>query len=241
MPLLNKLLVSTLLPLFLGATWMASPGKGSHGGGGSAAFRSMSSVTYLNRTDITINAPAGVQNGDILILYLTLGAASPPTPTLPSGFTVIQGPTTITDSGFSNTVRLAWKVASSEPGSYTISHATSNSQAIIVAISGASGSTPVSSMNTGTGTTTTATGITTPSNNAVVLFIASAWQLYTGASSPPSGTTPTFTEQYDGGEQSVFYVASGVLATAGATGSKTQANPNGAGEPFSAVLVSAGP
>lgn len=62
----------------------------------------------------TVNVPAGVSNGDILIM--TWGASGNPAPTL-SGWTLI-------DSLVGTNVEIyAWyRIASSEPASYTISH-----------------------------------------------------------------------------------------------------------------------
>ena len=211
---------------------------------GAAAFRSISYKAYGSVTGpsaiSTISVPSGVVNGDILILAFVAGQSTVPVVTMPGGWTTIQGPSTTTAGGF-NVVRvLAWKVASSEPASYDITtDITANTSAVMVAVSGASGSTPVSSSNSGTGSTTTATGITTPSNNSVVAFIAHNWVLY-GTASPPSGTTPTFTERLDAAD-SLIYVATGVLATAGATGNKTQSNLNGASDGWGAFLVSCGP
>ena len=147
-----------------------------------AAFRSMSSIGYGSRTNTVVTAPSGIVNGDILILAVLIAGPSPetrPTPTMPSGFTVIQGPAEVTDASDFGVKRvLAWKLASSESGSYTVTHAAASSQAVMVCISGASSSTPVSSDNSGTGTTTTALGVTTPSNNSLVLFFAQAWENY---------------------------------------------------------------
>jgi hypothetical protein len=227
----------------LAGTWISSPGKGSHAapGGGAAAYRAVSFTSYASRTNTTINAPAGVTNGDVLILAFIAGGATPPTPTLPAGFTTIQGPTTETDGSFGVSRTLAWKVASGEGASYTITHATASSAAVMVAISGASSSTPVSSSAGGTGFTTTAPSITTPADNSVVLFITHAWTFY-GAADPPGGTTPTFTERLDDGT-SIMYLASGVLATAGATGSISHTNPNtvAATDHWGAFLVGVGP
>ena len=221
-------------------TWMAAPGKGSHAAAaaGATALRSMSNTTYASRTNTTITAPSGIADGDILILSFILGGASPPSATLPAGFTLLQGPNTRTVSGFSVIRRLAWKYASGESGDYTVTHTSSSSQGAMLCISGGVFATPVSSDNSGTGTTTTATGITTPSNNALVAFIVHNWALY-GSASAPSGTTPTFTEQLDSAS-SLMYVATGVLATAGATGNKTQANGNSAPDGWGAFLVGVG-
>jgi hypothetical protein len=75
-----------------------------------------------------------------------------------------------------------------------------------------------------------------------VCFVTHNWQTYNGTSSPPAGATPTFTEQWDpASDTHLMYAATGVLATAGATGDKTQSNRNGAGEPWTAWLVAVGP
>lgn len=205
-----------------------------------AAFRSLSNTTYASRTNTTVSAPAGVTNGDILIMAFGVGlSGTPPTATLPGGWTVLQGPSTQTAGGFQFARQLAWKLASSEPADYTITHSAGSSQAVVVAVSNASSASIVSSNNGGNGTTTTATGITTASDQSVVLFIAHNWTLYT-TGNPPVGTTPVFTERLEGAT-SLFYVASGVLGTAGATGDKTQANNNLTGEGWGAFLVGVGP
>lgn len=231
MPLANSLSTAN-------AAWIGLTRSG--GGGGAAAFRSISSTTYASRTNTIVTAPTGIQNGDILLLVLILGASTPPTPTLPSGFSVLSGgPTTITDSGFSVACRLAWKLASSESGNYTATHATASSQGMMLAISGASSATPVSSVNNGTATLGTYTGITTPSNSSLVAGIQVAWDSWTGADAGISGTTPTFTARLDDTNQ--IYVGTGVLATAGATGSPTQGNNNAGAHPWLTFLVAAGP
>lgn len=205
-----------------------------------AAHRSISSVTYASRTNTTVTAPASIIDGDILVLMFIIGAAgTPPTPTLPSGFTVIQGPTTINDGSFQVTRRLAWKVCSSESGNYTVTHSSASSQGVIIAVSGGNtGATPVTSSNSGTGSTSTGTGITTPSDNSWVGFMGHNWNLF-GSTSPPSGTTPTFTERLDA-TTSLIYCADGVLATAGATGNKSHTTPNNSIQPWAQFMIAIG-
>ena len=209
---------------------------------GAAAFRSISTMTYADRSrPVSIIPPTGIVDGDNLFLVFIVGESAEVTITPPAGFTVLQAQNIVTVSGFTVTRILAWKRASGESGNYEVemSGTNHNCQGIMIAVSGASATTPVSSDNEGTGTTTTATGITTPSNNSLVMFIAHNWALY-GAASPPSGTTPTFTEQFDSAT-SLIYVATGVLATAGATGNKTQANGNSSSDGWAAYLVATGP
>jgi hypothetical protein len=205
-----------------------------------ATLRSMSSTTYTSRTNTTLTAPTGITNGDVLILAFFIGASgTPPTPTLPAGFTVIQGPTTQNDGSFQGTRRLAWKIASGESGSYSITHSAGSSQAVMLCVQNAASSTPVSSSNGGSGFTTTATGITTAIDQSLIIFLVHNWALY-GSGAVPTGTTPVFTEQLDSAT-SLFYVATGTLGTAGATGDKTQANGNGgAGDQWGAFLVGVG-
>jgi hypothetical protein len=136
-------------------------------------------------------------------------------------------------------VRLYTKVASGESGNYTWSHSAAYTEAIIYAISGADTATPVSpnpSSGSGTGTTSTAPSVTTERDSSVVIWAGSAWDK-AGPASPPTGTTPTFTEYYDGGNDGVFYSAAGVLATAGATGTKSVTTGNNSDNPWVAGLI----
>jgi hypothetical protein len=103
----------------------------------------------------TCAKPTGVVAGDILISlqFTDLGVGS-----TPSGWTQLRNYTADIES------RLAWKVAgSSEPASYTFSQSTGGigGGAIVIALQGASTSTPVSAVgSTGSGST-----VTTPSVN----------------------------------------------------------------------------
>ena len=87
----------------------------------------------------------------------------------------------------------------------------------------------------GTGTTSTAPGLTTVANGDLVIFYGHNWDTYGGAS-PPTGSTPTFSERSDAGA-SLMYFADGILSTAGATGDKSHGNLNVAGAPWQAGLV----
>jgi hypothetical protein len=206
-----------------------------------ASLRSLATTTYASRTNTTISAPAGLADGDVMIMAFVIGAAgTPPTPTLPAGWTVIQGPTTQTSGGFQVTRRLAWKVASGEGTDYTITHTAASSDCVIAAIQNGSSSSIVSTSNGGTGQTITALGVTTTVDQSVILFIGHNWVLY-GSAAPPTGTTPVFTERSDSAT-SLLYVASGILGTAGATGDKTQfPTGNAAGDGWGGFLVGVGP
>jgi len=190
------------------------------------AYRSSTITTWASRTNTVATAPAGIVDGDALFLFVIIGAATPPDVTPPTGFSLLTNfPTTLTTIGFSVKASAFVKIASSESGSYTVTHASASSQAYMAAFSGANASTPFSpnpTVNSATNsTTTTMLGLTTVANNSVVMTISQDWGDTTNNLTPPSGSTPTFTERQD---TAILEVADGTLATAGATGNKTMTN-----------------
>lgn len=206
-----------------------------------AAYRSSNYVAYGTRTNATVTAPAGVQNGDVILLFFLIGAGTPPTPTPPSGFTALSGfPVTVSSGGFSVKNYCWYKVANGEPGSYTVSHSSASSEAYVVAVSGGgTGSAPAATTNSGTKTTTTALSITTAAANAFVMFASQDWGDTANALSPPSGSTPTFTTRLNENGTGILFVADGVLAAAGATGNKSITNnsANSTASPWTGYLI----
>jgi len=185
-----------------------------------AAVRSTSATTYASRTNTTITAPAGIEDGDVLILVFELFYALTDIPsTLPSGFDLLTGfPSDINPASNDHLVmKIARKVASGESGDYTVTHASATTQGSIVCISGASAALPLATINTGTTSTVTATSITPVADNSVVIYAAAHYDGFS-TTTPPAGGDPTFTEYLDGVIQ---YVAAGVLSPAGATGDKS--------------------
>jgi hypothetical protein len=144
-----------------------------------------------------------------------------------TGWTLIAGAQQSTGPRRST---ILYKVATgSEPTSYTFALGTGNTSGVgsIIAFSGVDASvfdvTP-GSLNTDVGTTVTATGITSLTNNAVIVFLAGAGGTDADVYSNWSGSTPVFTEIMDFSYSSVTNsvgAAWGILATAGATGDKT--------------------
>jgi hypothetical protein len=199
-----------------------------------AAFRSLSNTTYASRANTTVTAPAGIQNGDVLLFMLAVGDASPPTPTPPAGFTLLSGfPVTLTDAGFSVATRVWYKIAAGESGDYTATHTTANSQGVVYCAQGGAADTPPVTINSGTGLTSTANGLTAQRANSLIVYLDQCWN--TGTTAPPGGTNPTFTERLD--NVGLLYVADGVLLS-GASGNKTRANANTLGtQPWSAYLL----
>lgn len=206
------------------------------------AYRSSSTGAYALRTDTSPTAPAGIVDGDVLLYVLALGDSAPPTPTPPSGFTAASGfPSTATDGSFTVKTYVWWKIAASETATeYTATHANTHSQVYLGCYSGAHQTTPLSpapTINIGTGSTTTATGLTTPADGSLVVFVSQDWASSSNVLSAPSGSTPTFTKEYGAG---LLLVADGVMTTAGATGNKTITNNSGS-SPYAGLLISIQP
>jgi len=190
------------------------------------AYRSSTITTYASRTNTVATAPTGIADGDALFLFVIEVATSPPAITPPSGFSLLPNfPYTLVVGTYSVKTSAFVKIASGESGSYTITHASTISQAYLAAFS-APAFTPFSpnpTVNSATGgpNTTTMLGLTTTTNNSLVMTISQDWGDTTNNLTPPSGSTPTFTER---GDASILEVADGILATAGATGNKTMTN-----------------
>lgn len=211
------------------------------------AIRSTSNVAEGTRTNTTFTAPSGIQNGDRLVIFLMTGANGGLAATPPSGFTALTSFGATFQSQFGadpwRTRLYGWeKVASGESGNYTCTHSNGGSGGIMYAISGAHASTAAATAVTnhaeGTGGANLIAPTITPSaNNAAILWIGQSWDAF-GAASPPSGTTPTFTEYRNTTTNEGMYSAAGILATAGATGSKTVTSGQGDSRPWLAALVS---
>jgi hypothetical protein len=198
-------------------------------------YRNQTNTTYASRTNTVITAPT-IVNDDILILTLAVSASgTPPTPTLPAGFTLIDSTTAIggaTQVAF----RVAWKRAASESGSYTVTHASATTQASITVYADciATGS-PVDVYSkafltdtTSSGATATATSITTTVALTKLLFLSHNW-IVNDIRIPPTG----FVELYEG----LIYTADKTQAAAGASGTVSHATGNSAAQPWSAFLV----
>jgi Right handed beta helix region len=198
------------------------------------AVGSTSTLALGNRTNSTVTAPASIANGNLLLAFVAAGATagSAPTVTGPAGWTKYSGsPFSMTDAvgTYQMGFNVFWKIASSESGSYVFTHSAADTQAIMYRITGNDTTTPLtpaltSATNNGNspsnvGKTATATGLTTTTPNSLVIYAVCLWD--GGPGTPPTGSTPTFTERLDTG---ALYLADGVLATAGATGNKANAS-----------------
>lgn len=195
------------------------------------AYRSIANTTYAARTNTTVTKPTGTANADILVGWIvTALSGEAPDPTPPSGFSLVSEGTFPIDNatgGFNLELRVYSKPAGeSEPANYTFTHSNCSSQGGLVAISGAGAEPTIRcTTNKGSETTTTFLGLTTKVAESLILLIAHDWADKSNNLTAPTGSTPTFTERLD---TTLSYVASGVLAAAGATGNKTMTNNNNA-------------
>jgi hypothetical protein len=192
-------------------------------------YASSSTVTEATAANATFTAPSGIVDGDLLLIWLELfSTGTVVTPTAPAGFAVVPGvtwPLVVTPTGANANVWFWYKWAAAESGSYTVTHASSVRRGKMVRVTGAdttSPFTPAPTQNVGTSSTTyTYLGLTTAVDGTLVMLFGSDWNDTANNLTPPTGTTPTFTERIDiPGE----YLATGILSPAGATGNKTMTN-----------------
>jgi hypothetical protein len=192
-------------------------------------YATSSTVTEATAANATYTAPTGIVDGDLLLIwqeFFSTGTVVTPTP--PAGFLVVPGvtwPLVVTPTGATGHVWFWFKIASGESGNYTVTHASSVRRGKMVRVTGADTTAPFlpfPTQNVGTASTTyTFLGLTTVVANTLVMVFGSDWNDTANNLTAPTGTTPTFTERIDiPGE----YLATGVLATAGATGNKTMTN-----------------
>jgi hypothetical protein len=189
-----------------------------------------SNTTYASRANTTITAPSGIANNDVMIARIVTAASSEaPDPTAPAGWTQIGSTIDGTAGGFNLEARDYIKVASGESGNYTWTHSTASSQGWIGVFRGVDTTTPQDATATANTafdtTTTTATGLTTATDGAWLIFIGHDWAGNSNNLSPPSGMT----ERLD---VTLTYVATQEIATAGATGNRTHTNNSGGGSTF---------
>ena len=202
------------------------------------AYRSLTSLTEGDRTNTTLTKPAAVASGDKLVAGISMSGATgyDPVVTPPAGWTLLTK-RTHTGADWVSHTHWYWKDAgASEPASYTWNHATGLGSSMMFAISETPLGAPTFTAQNGTGNTSTALSLTTTRSNQVIAFLSEGWNAHNGTRSAPTGTTPAFTERLDT-EFQYIYLATGVLASAGATGNKTHVTNNGASDPWSALLI----
>jgi hypothetical protein len=193
------------------------------------AVRSTTTVSPGTRSNTPFTAPTGLSDNDYLLLIMASGAAIGITVTPPSGFSALAGwPLQMTKADPWTTNCYAWgKLANGESGgSYTTSHGSAGTDGILYCISGGDVTSPLSPTPTtnsgnpaGVDANIICTGLTTLVDGCLIIAVGYGWDGQ--ASTPPTGTTPTFTERFDPGSTGTCYAADGIMTTAGSTGNKT--------------------
>ena len=174
-------------------------------------------LVYGSRTNSAVPVPSGVAANDIVLIHLYQDDSTV-TLTPPSGFTEVTFSPTPATTSPTQSQHVYWKRATgADSGSYTFTHATSNTQAEATRWTGCiTTGTPLevlgSAQRASSGATTPAVSGTTTNANEMLVFTGS---IYTS----PTWTPPTgFTEAIDFESLTVDYKAQ---ASAGATGSIT--------------------
>jgi hypothetical protein len=196
------------------------------------------------RTNSTVNLGVTPDDGDILVYGMTIGGASGGvTATGPTGFTVATGlPVSYTWTSVDTyAVRLYFwtKKAASESGStYTATHSSADTTAVMWRIPGGDQTTWVDQNPTSVVTNGVANGNTCPVptqtptvDGCALLWFGGSWDGW-GAQSPSSG----FTERRNVSTEA-FYAQDLIQATAAATGTVTVPIGQAADRPKGGVML----
>lgn len=203
--------------------------------------QTVATTTYGSRASTSIAAPAGIQNGDLLLSFMLTGASAGTPATPPAGFLPIPGiawPNEGTSGGFTVRAYGWYKWALNESGVYVHTHITANTQGVMLRVSGADPThtfEPDGTSANAVGTTSTWNGVTTTRPETLILLYG--WD-FGGTGNNlvvPAGSTPTFTEHVD--IAPLVYVASGPMVTPGATGDKTHTNNSVVTDASGSVLI----
>jgi len=170
-----------------------------------------------------VNVPAGIADGDMMLLAIVQAAAA--TVTLPSGWVEVDNQ----DGGGTDGITVAKRIASSEPASYTVTYSVSlNTAAAIVAFRSAGGESIVVDASAKTDSTVSgashnAPSVTTNDVNAM-LVCCTAW-----SGTEPAGLTAdaSMTERTESASAGcMLHIMTGNQASAGATGTKSVSGVN---------------
>jgi len=192
-----------------------------------------------NSARLTVNIPAGVAIGDVLIINVIYGGnggtAIPLIENYPGGWTIVSsalsGDNTYRGTIFYKVVTNTWEDKYTIALSY--SPLVSYGEASIVAFRGVDPTKPIDAMGNFTttsgvgGSTINPTGITTVSSNALVVMLGMSYRSDNNAqhtfSSWLANSPATFTELYDygGGNRVSVGAATAIKATPGPTGNGT--------------------
>jgi len=202
-------------------------------------WQSASSAGAKDATSLTINRPAAVAIGDLLVAALDVRGT--PTITPPSGWTLVRidvNGTTMRQAVYSRVVGL------SEPSSYRWLFSTKASAAgLVVAYRGAdtaAGVQGTSGQANGSSTTITAPSVTTAAPGALVVGF---FGIATNATfTPPPGMREAIEVSQNGGKNKAAIEAADLIAPlAGATGARSATSSSSALNVGQLVVVNPGP
>lgn len=168
----------------------------------------------LTTTTAVVNVSTGVQDNDLLLMFVVATGGTGVTITLPGGWTSLQN---ITD-GVNMRCVLAWRMASSEPSNYssTLSTTVTAAGGVMVAVRGVDLVAPIensSSQVNASSTSVAAAAVTANTDGDWIQFFA------VGTTASPTYTPPSgMTERVDA---SGTEAADKVQPAAGSTGSQT--------------------
>lgn len=209
-------------------------------GSGNVAYRSSSGNSYASRANTTLTPPAGIVDGDLLLLYVITGAGGADVAiTPPPGFAALTSfgaPYLVTKAGFNVRHYVYWKIASGESGNYALTHTTISFQAWIGCYSGVDPTNPVGTLtqNNGTGTITVANGLTATRAGDLILFVSQDWGDFGLNLTAPSG----FTERFD---TPILYFADQALSLAGAVDNRSITNNSAGANAWAGILLALQP
>jgi PKD repeat protein len=184
------------------------------------AFRSAGALAGGTSSSLTINYPAGVASGDLLVLQYAALAAR--TVTTPGGWTKLYGPVATAGTSPAISIYAYYRVAgASEPSSVSVAlDSNGGAQGIISAYSGCDTTTPINTSATAnlptSGTSGTCPTVTTTVASTLLLHAYYDW-----TSSTTITPNASDTERYDSFLSTlnmVFELADKPQAAAGATG-----------------------
>lgn len=174
-----------------------------------------------NPNPLTMNAPSGVQDGDLLLFFIANASGGIGSIVFPSGLTTI-------DSDGAAHASLRYKIASSEPSTYSFSGPASRTTVTILRVIGFLSSNPIdvhSNKTNAASATATGTAITpTNANSGIFFFVGHQGGTnvsgYTCPNSPPSFTEEVDTAGY-GGVTSGQAIADGTRVATTSLGAPT--------------------
>src|SRR5690606_6059456 len=162
-------------------------------GGDPAAYRSHSTASNLDDTSYTIDRPAGVQEGDILVLAQFQDVGEPADIGDPDGWTLLAAQAS--DADFTRGKLFIKQASSSEPATYTLTHGLAGlpgaaGVAILICIENAELPAVWAASTAGSGASISTPSVTPSSANGIEVRFAAADGGGTGQTiTPPSGYT----------------------------------------------------